>query len=65
MRAELGFAIGEGRTVLTAVKRSLLPAWRSFTGGQGTLLDHRLWVVRDWWGDLARLRPAPSPMRAA
>jgi hypothetical protein len=56
MRAELAFAISEGRTVLTAVKRSLLPAWRSFTGGQGTLLDHRLWVVRAWWADLAHVR---------
>ena len=57
MRAELAFAISEGRTVLTAVKRALLPAWRSFTGGQGTLLEHRMWVVRDWWGDLAYARP--------
>lgn len=56
MRAELAFAISEGRTALTAVKRSLLPAWRSFTGGQGTLLEARLWVVRDWWADLAHLR---------
>ncbi len=55
-RAELAYAISEGRTVLTAVKRSLLPAWRSFTGGQGTLLEPRLWVLRDWWSDLAHLR---------
>ncbi len=53
MRAELAYAISEGRTVLTAVKRSLLPAWNSFTGGQGTLLDHRHWVVRDWWLDIS------------
>ena len=57
MRAELAFAISEGRTVLTAVKRSLLPAWRSFTDGQGTLLQPRLWVVRNWWDDLAYARP--------
>ncbi len=56
MRAELAYAISEGRIVLTAVKRSLLPAWASFTGGQGTLLEPRLWVVRDWWADLAHLR---------
>ncbi|RBP09834.1 uncharacterized protein DUF2478 [Roseiarcus fermentans] len=56
MRAELAFAISEGRTALTAVKRSLLPAWRSFTGGHGTLLAPRLWVVRDWWADLAHVR---------
>ena len=56
MRAELAYAISEGRTVLTAVKRSLLPAWNSFTGGQGTLLEHRLWVVRNWWDDIAYVR---------
>ena len=56
MRAELACAISEGRIVLTAVKRSLLPAWGRFTGGQGTLLEPRLWVVRDWWADLAHLR---------
>lgn len=56
MRAELAFAISEGRTVLTAVKRSLLPDWRRFTGGQGTLLDHRLWVVRNWWAGIAYVR---------
>lgn len=53
MRAELAYVIGEGRTTLTAVKRSLLPAWLSFTGGQGTLLEHRLWVIRNWWQDLS------------
>ncbi len=56
MRAELAYAISEGRTVLTAVKRPLLPAWRSFTGGQGTLLESRLWVVRDWWAYVAYAR---------
>ena len=56
MRAELAYAISEGRTVLTAVKRSLPPAWGGFTGGQGTLLEPRLWVVRDRWADLAHLR---------
>jgi len=48
MRAELAFAITEGRTVLTAVKRSLLSDWHRFTGGQGALLDARPWVVRSW-----------------
>jgi len=56
MRAELAYAISERRTTLTAVKRSLLPAWNSFTGGQGTLLDHRYWVVRDWWLDISSIR---------
>ncbi len=55
MRAELAYAISEGRTVLTAVKRALLPAWSRFTDGQGTLLHPRDWVVRDWWADLSRL----------
>jgi len=55
-RAELALAASEGRTVLTAVKRGLVHKWLEFTGGQGTLLDHRLWVVRDWWADLAYLR---------
>ncbi len=56
MRAELAFAISEGRTVLTSVKRSLLPKWHAFTGGQGTLLQCRLWVVRNWWEDISSLR---------
>ena len=56
MRAELAYAISEGRTVLTAVKRPLLPVWRSFTGGQGTLLEGRLWVVRDWWAYVSYAR---------
>lgn len=60
MRAELAYAVSEGRTVLTAVKRSLLPSWLAFTGGQGTLLEPRLWVVRDWWSDLAGLRASAA-----
>ncbi len=55
-RAELAFAASEGRTVLTAVKRGLVHKWLEFTGGQGTLLDHRLWVVRNWWSDLSFVR---------
>jgi Protein of unknown function (DUF2478) len=56
MRAEIAYAIAEGRTTLTAVKRSLLLAWLSFTGGQGTLLEPRLWVLRNWWQDLPASR---------
>jgi len=56
MRAELAYAISEGRTTLTAVKRSLLPAWLSFTGGQGTLLEQRLWVIRSWWLEISSAR---------
>ncbi len=52
-RAELAFAVGEGRTTLTAVKRGLVPNWLDFTGALGTLLDHRLRVVRNWWTDIA------------
>jgi nucleoside-triphosphatase THEP1 len=55
-RAELAFAASEGRTVLTAVKRGLVHKWLEFTGGQGTLLDHHLWVVRNWWADLSYMR---------
>ncbi|MGD0564019.1 MAG: DUF2478 domain-containing protein [Roseiarcus sp.] len=59
-RAELAFAVGEGRTTLTAVKRGLVPNWLQFTGGLGTLLDHRLWVVRNWWAEISI-----APARAA
>ena len=52
MRAELAYAISEGRTTLTAVKRPLLAAWLSFTG-QGTLLEQRLWVIRNWWLEIS------------
>lgn len=51
-RAELAYAATEGRTVVTAVKRGLVHNWLDFTGGVGTLLDHRLWVLRDWWHDV-------------
>jgi hypothetical protein len=51
-RAEIAEAIAAGRTVLTAVKRPLAPKWLEFTGNRGTLLDARLWVVREWWSEL-------------
>lgn len=53
LRAEIGLAVAEGRTILTAVKRPLVAEWRKFTGDMGTLLDSRDWVVRDWWRDVA------------
>ena len=56
MRAELAYAISEGRTVLTAVKRPLLAQWRSFTGGRGHPAQNRLWVVRDWWAYVSYAR---------
>jgi hypothetical protein len=39
--------------VLTAVPRSLSGNWIAFHGGAATLLDSRLWVLRDWWRDLS------------
>jgi Protein of unknown function (DUF2478) len=39
--------------VLTAVRRGLVEDWFAFTGGVGTLLDARLWVLNDWWSELA------------
>lgn len=53
-RDELAGAILAGRPILTAVRRSLVDPWFSFTDGIGTVLDARLWVLRDWWGDLRR-----------
>ncbi len=51
-RDELAYAVLNNRTVLTAVKRGLVHRFLDFTGGAGTLLDHRLFVLRDWWADL-------------
>ena len=56
-RDEFAFAISEGRTVLTAVKRGLVHNWLDFTGGVGTLLDHRLWVLKDWWAEVRAISP--------
>ena len=60
LRDELAFAVGEGRRVLTAVKRNLVKTWLGFTGGQGALLEARPWVVHDWWVETTcgRLRAA-------
>ena len=60
-RDEFAYAIAQGRTVLTAVRRNLLPNWLEFTGGVGTLLDCRLWVLRDWWNEVA---PRGAPVRS-
>jgi hypothetical protein len=35
-----------------AVPRGLTSSWLSCTDGIGTLLDARLWVLRDWWSGL-------------
>jgi molybdate transport system ATP-binding protein len=57
-RSELAYAASEGRTVLTAVKRGLLDAYLGFTGGEGTLLAPRPWVLNNWWSDRFGLRAA-------
>jgi hypothetical protein len=63
-------ALGEGAATLTAVERGLLREWREFTGGLGTLLDHRPWVALSWRADTAlapvgaaraAMREAPAP----
>lgn len=51
-RDEFAFAVEAGRTTLTAVRRGLVHNWLDFTGGVGTLLDHRLWVLRNWWSEV-------------
>ncbi len=48
-------ALGE-RVVLTAVRRELVDDWFAFTGGVGTLLEPRLWVLNEWWNELAPKR---------
>lgn len=49
LRDEFAYAATAGRTMLTAVRRGLVHNWMEFTGGVGTLLDHRLWVLKNWW----------------
>ena len=48
----LAVAMQRGRPVLTAVRRGLADNWLSAAGGVGTLLDARLWVLKDWWSGL-------------
>jgi hypothetical protein len=52
---EMGDAVLEGLPLLTAVRRDLVDRWLSSNDGLGTLLDARLWVLNDWWGELARI----------
>jgi molybdate transport system ATP-binding protein len=57
-REEWAGAVLRGRPVLTAVRRAMVENWFTSTGGIGTLLDARLWVLKDWWRDIAaRHRP--------
>lgn len=57
-RDEFAYAVGAGRTILTAVQRGLVHNWMDFTGGVGTLLDHRLWVLKNWWTEVRAAEPA-------
>jgi len=59
-RDEIAYAVSEGRLVLTAVKRNMVGRWLEFTGGQGTLLDARLWVLHDWYNETAHGRRAAA-----
>lgn len=52
-RNELALSALSGSPVLTGVRRGLVDNWLSFTGGLGTLLNARLWVLRDWWKEVA------------
>jgi len=52
----LSMAAQRGRPVLTAVRRGLADNFLSAAGGIGTLLDARLWVLKDWWNELG-VRP--------
>ena len=49
----LTLAVQRGGPVLTAVRRGLADNWLSAVGGIGTLLDARLWVLKDWCNELA------------
>jgi hemoglobin len=42
-------AVQNNCRVLMAVPRGLTESWLALTSGIGTLLDARLWVLRDWW----------------
>jgi molybdate transport system ATP-binding protein len=55
-REEMGLAMRASRPLLTAVRRGLVHRWFDFTGGIGTVLDARLWVLRDWWSEIAPRR---------
>jgi molybdate transport system ATP-binding protein len=54
LRDALAAAALSGRPTLTAVRREMVDNWLSFSDGVGTLLEARLWVLEDWWRDLAR-----------
>ena len=47
------------RAALTAVARGQVDRWLSLGDGIGTLLDARLWVLKDWWRGVAASGPTP------
>lgn len=51
-RGEMELVIRRERPLLTAVRRGFVHNWFELTGGVGTLLDARLWVLRNWWSEL-------------
>jgi hypothetical protein len=55
-RAAIAKAVERRLPVLTAVQRGRVPNWFEFTGGMGSLLDARLWVLRQWWQEIAPVR---------
>ncbi len=55
-REGMARAVERGRPMLTAVRRGLVHSWFAFTGEVGTVLDARLWVLKQWWREIA---PAP------
>jgi nucleoside-triphosphatase THEP1 len=57
-RDEIAHAVLSDRPVLTAVRRENVASWLVFTG-VGTTLDARLWVLKDWWKDIAKSRLDP------
>jgi hypothetical protein len=56
-REVMALAVERGVPVLTAVRRGLVDNWFGFTGGVGTVLDAHLWVLEQWWREIAPLRP--------
>lgn len=60
MRDAMTLAALTGRPMLTSVRRGLVHNFLEFTGGLGTLLDSRLWVLEDWWRDASGLTVATA-----
>lgn len=52
----MNYVARSGVPLLTAVRRGRVHRWFEYTGGVGTVLDAHLWVLRDWWSELAPQR---------